>query len=62
MDAEREAFKAKLKSLHFGIVPGGYRDKNSPTMFDYDETLRAFPTKEEVLDNQSDFRKCEDLA
>jgi hypothetical protein len=54
---ERQAFKEKLKSLHFGIVPGGARALSSKTMWDRDETIQAFPTREEVEDTRSDFRK-----
>lgn len=52
---EREAFKEKLKTINFGIVPGGFRDQNSTTMWDR-EALPDLPTKEEVQDRRSRFR------
>jgi hypothetical protein len=63
MDSE---FKEKLKSLNFGTVPGGYRDSNSPTMYDRDAMMEqlghpdgrgsAF-SKERVEDNRSTVRR-----
>ena len=51
-----DSFKDKLKTLHFGIVPGGYRDTTSGTMFDK-ESLTDIPTKEEVEDRASTARR-----
>lgn len=51
-----ESFKEKLKSIHFGTVPGGYRDLNSPTMYDR-EALKDIPTKEETEDRASTARR-----
>lgn len=53
--AEVLSFKDKLKTLHFGVVPGGYRDTTSESMYD-SETLPDFPGKEEALDTRSDLR------
>jgi hypothetical protein len=65
-DAERRAeFKEKLKSIHFGIVPGGYRDTNSPTAYDHELVEQQLTdadgepifSKQRVEDKRSDFRK-----
>jgi len=50
------SFKEKLKTLHFGVVPGAYRDTTSESMYD-SETLPNFPGKEETLDQRSDLRR-----
>jgi hypothetical protein len=51
------SFKDKLKTLHFGVVPGAYRQTSSRTYYDRD-SLPNFPTKEEVMDHQSDYRSA----
>jgi hypothetical protein len=57
-EAEKQAFKEKLKSLNWGIVPGGYRDRASTSMYDaQDETLSLFPGREEVEDTRHTFYK-----
>jgi len=53
--AEQQAFKEKLKTLHFGIVPGAYRSRASKTYYDA-ESLPDFPSKEEVQDTRTDYR------
>ena len=67
-DGPEDCFGCKIKSLQFGVVPGGYRAANSQSYYDSD-SLPDFPSKEEVLDNRSDFRnapvkemKLEDLG
>lgn len=50
-------FKEKLKSIQFGIVKGGYRHSNSPSYVD-NESLSLFPSKEEVMDYRSDYRRA----
>lgn len=52
---EKAAFKAKLRSINWGVVPGGYRDTTSESMYD-SETLPDFPGKEESLDIRSTLR------
>lgn len=53
--AEKQAFKEKLKTLNFGMVPGAYRSQTSRSYYDA-ESLPDFPSKEEVLDYQTDYR------
>ena len=63
--ADREiTFKEKLKSINFGVVPGGYRDSTSESMFDKDALLDQIGhpdgrgskwSEERVRDAQSDF-------
>jgi hypothetical protein len=63
--AEELSFKEKLKTLHFGIVPGGYRDTSSGSMFDHELIEQQFThedgepvfSKERVEDKRSDFRR-----
>ena len=63
--ADREpTFKEKLKSVNFGVVPGGYRDTNSDTMYDRDALLEQIGdsdgskfSKERVKDMQSTFER-----
>jgi len=55
--AEKQAFKEKLKTLHFGTVPGAYRQTASRTYYD-EQALPDFPSKEEVMDNRSDIRNA----
>lgn len=50
---QRDCFACKLQTINFGIVPGAYRDTSSGTMFDK-ESLKDFPTTEEVKDRRSD--------
>jgi len=42
-------FTCKLKTLQWGIVPGGYRSQVSTSYYD-EETLPDFPSKEETMD------------
>jgi hypothetical protein len=55
---EKDAFKEKLKSLHFGMIPGGYRSDTSSTYYD-ESALPPLPTKEEALDHASDMNRVE---
>lgn len=59
MDEEqrKKEFKEKLKTLNFGTVPGGYRASNSRSYYDKD-SLPDFPSKEEVMDARSDYRRA----
>lgn len=50
-------FACKAKSLHFGVVPGGFRWSNSTSNYDSD-ALPDFPSKEEVLDHRVDFERA----
>lgn len=50
-------FACKLRTLHFGVVPGGYRATSSTTYYDSD-SLPDFPSKEEVMDARSDYRNA----
>lgn len=61
-------FTCKVKTLQFGIVPGGYKDTNSKSYFDKD-SLPDLPGREEVMDARTDYAnapvkemKIEDLA
>jgi hypothetical protein len=64
-ERQRAEFKEKLRSLHFGIVPGGYRDSNSTSSFDHEAVEEQLMdsrgdmifSEERVRDKQSDFRK-----
>ncbi len=69
-EPQRDCFACKLVGIHFGIVPGAYRDTNSSSMFDRDQLLTQFSDKdgepvfseERVKDSQSDFaRKRKDF-
>ncbi len=51
-------FGCKLKSLHFGMVPGAYRASISRSNYDK-ETLPSFPSKEEVMDGRADIQRIE---
>ena len=52
------SFKEKLKTLHFGMVPGGYRDTSSTTMIDHESLLAdGIPTREETEDRASTARR-----
>ena len=55
-DYTEGCFACKLRTLQWGMVPGGYRASNSVTNYD-EATLPDFPTKEEVMDTRSDFRR-----
>lgn len=64
MGSEDLTFAEKLKTLHFGTVPGGYRDQNSTTMYDRDALLDQIGdshgsifSKERVEDARSDVRR-----
>lgn len=57
-----EEFIAKIKTISFGVVPGGYRDTNSTSMFDKDAFLDQYGdshgskfSEERVKDYQSTF-------
>ena len=55
---EKLPFKEKLKTLHFGIVPGGYRDINSTSMIDHESILAdGVPTREETEDRAATARR-----
>lgn len=67
-DGPESCFSCKIKSLRFGVVPGGYRAANSQSYYD-PEALPDFPGKEEVKDMQRDYHnapvkevKVEDLG
>lgn len=67
-DGPDSCFGCKIRSLQFGVVPGGYRASNSQSYYDKD-SLPDFPEKEEVMDNRAAVRnapvkemKLEDLA
>jgi hypothetical protein len=56
-------FGCKLRTLSFGVVPGGYRDTTSTSMFDRDAVMEqlgaadgesAF-SQERIRDKQTDF-------
>ena len=59
-----DCFGCKISSITWGIVPGGFRDTNSTTMFDREDLLKQFGDKdgnsvfdrERVEDTKSDFR------
>lgn len=52
-------YTCKLKSLHFGIVPGAARASGSRTYYDKDALSDSLiPSKEEVLDMQHDYRNA----
>lgn len=60
MAESRQSFKDKLKSINFGVVPGGYRDSSSTSMFDRDALLEQIGdsdgskfSEERVKDTQS---------
>lgn len=66
MADEEVSFKDKLKSLNFGTVPGGYREANSPTMYDRDAMMEQLGhpdgrgsifSKERVEDTRSTVRR-----
>jgi len=58
-------YLAKLRSISFGTVPGGYKDENSGTMFDREAVLsqlggadgEAVFSRDRVEDKKSDFLK-----
>lgn len=59
-DAEKAAFKEKLKSINFGIVPGAARDAASTTMHDREAIKEQFGdtfSRERVEENRSSFRR-----
>jgi hypothetical protein len=47
-------FKEKLKTIQFGVVPGGYRSSQSESYYDA-QALPDLPSREEVEDMRSDF-------
>jgi hypothetical protein len=49
-------FACKIRTLNFAIVPGASRWNSSVTNYDAD-VLPDFPTKEEVMDARSDYRR-----
>lgn len=58
-DGPASCFGCKVKSLQFGVVPGGYRDTNSTTYVDH-ESIQAqgIPTMEEVNDHRTDLYRA----
>jgi hypothetical protein len=62
-EEQRAEFRAKLRSLHFGTVPGAYVDSNRTHLSDEgrDQLTAAdgepIFSKERVEDKRSDFRK-----
>lgn len=50
-------FVCKLKTLQFGLVPGGFRAANSASYYDAD-SLPDLPSKEEVMDHRADFKRA----
>lgn len=51
---EEVSFKEKLKTLHFGIVPGASRATSSGTYFDKDALAEdGIPTLEETNDRRA---------
>lgn len=57
MTQEELSFKDKLKTINFGIVPGGYKDTTSGTMFDRDALPEGLPTREETEDRAATARR-----
>jgi len=56
-DCPEDCFGCKLRSINFGMVPGGYRDDTSTTMIDHESLKQSLiPTREEVEDVRSDLR------
>jgi len=56
-EPQPDCFACKLAGINWGIVPGGYRDVSSTTMFDRDQLPQGLPTNEEVMDRRSRFRR-----
>lgn len=56
-DGPPDCFGCKVKTIQFGIVPGGYRSTSSLSNYDPD-TLPDFPNKEEVMDARHDYRNA----
>ncbi len=60
-----QCFACKLQSVTFGIVPGGYRDMNSTSMYDREALKQQFTgkdgepvfNKERVEDSRSTFKR-----
>ena len=55
-EPQPDCFACKIASINWGIVPGGYRDVNSGTMYDKD-LLTDIPTREETEDRASTARR-----
>jgi hypothetical protein len=50
-------FGCKIRSLSWGIVPGGARATSSTSYYD-NEALPDLPSKEEVMDMRHDYRNA----
>ena len=50
-------YACKIKTMQWGIVPGGTQSQWSESYYD-DDILPDFPNKEEVMDNRSDFENA----
>lgn len=52
-------FTCKVKTLQFGMVPGGSRDSSSTTYVDHESLQRdGVPTMEEVNDKRTDLYRA----
>lgn len=54
-DEKKAAFKEKLKTIQFGIVPGAHRATSSTSYYDK-QSLPNFPSREEVLDERASIK------
>lgn len=53
-EPQPDCFACKVRTINWGIVPGAYRDRNSPTMYDRQSLADdGIPTREEVQDRRS---------
>jgi hypothetical protein len=56
-EPQRDCFACKVQTIHFGIVPGAYRDTSSTTMIDHDALPKSLPTMEETNDRAATARR-----
>ena len=56
-EPQADCFVCKLRTINWSIVPGGYKDVNSGTMFDRDALPENLPTREETEDRAATARR-----